>query len=104
MLICANVHSTEEFFPVCCLFKSEAELAEAIVHPCCEGITDIIRFVVHGDSYKERKGCVRDLAIAFDHMDKGGISLGELVLVEDWFRKNGKRYGLMDEFVENAIC
>lgn len=104
MMIYANIHSAQEYFPVGCLFRNEKELAEAVMHPDCEGVTNILRFVVHGDSYKERKACVRDLAVSFQDADQGGISYGELAAVEEWFRKNGKRYGLMDEFVENAIC
>lgn len=104
MMIYANIHSAQEYFPVGCLFMNEKELAEAVMHPDCEGVTDILRFVVRGGSYKERKVCVRDLAIAFEEMDQGGLSWGEVALVDDWLRKNGKRYGLMNEFGENAIC
>lgn len=104
MMIFANLHSAQEYWPIGCLFMDEKELAEAVLDPECEGVTDILRFVVHGDCYKERKQCVRDLALAFQNADQGGLSYVEIAAVEDFFRKNGKRYGLMDEFEANCIC
>ena len=33
-----------------------------------------------------------------------GLSMWELSTIENWFAKMGKRYGLMKDFKENAIC
>lgn len=32
------------------------------------------------------------------------ISWGEVSIIEGFFRHNGKRYGCLTEFRENAIC
>lgn len=68
---------------------------------------EIVSFTVHGKNYRERRADVEDKAIIcqndyfdpdveIDNLDWTGIS--------DWFEKMGKRYGLLKEFRENAIC
>lgn len=69
-----------------------------------ESTGEIIRFEVNGKTYAERKESVRNTAIEWSYADKDGLSIAEFMVVEDWFYKNGKRYGLLGEFRENAIC
>ena len=64
----------------------------------------IIPFTVHGSNYAERRENVRETAIEFSHAEDGGLSYGELAAIGGWFEKMGKRYGLLKEFRENAIC
>lgn len=72
--------------------------------PTCENIK-ILNFKIKGKTYEERKGCLRDLAIDYSHNFASlGWSYGELAEICDWFYRNGKRYGLLKEFRENAIC
>lgn len=61
--------------------------------------------------YNYNKNRIRDLAIEysnhsgkFEWIDKEGISWGGVAILSDYFYKNGKRYGLLKEFRENAIC
>lgn len=68
----------------------------------------IIPFSITGKSYAERKECLRDIAIEFQY-DEGesvdiGLSWGELWHIQDWFYRMGRKYGLLREFRENAIC
>ena len=70
-------------------------------------LTEVIEFVqfkVTGKDYRSRKSCVEDIAIEWSHYDTSGLYMSELIEVADWFYKYGKRYGLLKEFRENAIC
>jgi hypothetical protein len=55
--------------------------------------------------YEKRKAEVREEAIEWSN-DVGNheYSDGEFAYFEDHFRRLGKRYGLLREFKENAIC
>ena len=59
---------------------------------------------IEGKTYREKQEAVRDKAINFQRVDVGGLSYGELSLIENYFERYGKRYGLLREFRENAIC
>ena len=70
-------------------------------------VKTIIDFTISGSTYAEKKECLRNIAIEFQIADSeanGGLSLGELGDIIAWLEKNGKRYGLIQEFRENAIC
>ena len=64
-------------------------------------ITD---FKIKGRSYKERKESARELAIDVQYNDVGGLSWAEWGRICDFFSNVGRRYGLLQEFRENAIC
>lgn len=69
-------------------------------------IKHIIEFKVHGKTYNERQDSVRNTAIDFQYADSdmsGGLSWEEFARVTEWFTRMGKRYGLLEEFRENAI-
>ena len=70
-------------------------------------VKSIIDFTIHGRTYTEKKECLRNIAIDFQCANSeanGGLSYGEIADISSWFEKNGKRYGLIKEFHENAIC
>lgn len=67
-------------------------------------VNTIIDFKVIGKTYAEKKAYLRNLAIEFQYADDGGLSYGELADIQEFFNLNGKRYGLIQEFRENAIC
>jgi hypothetical protein len=66
-----------------------------------------VEFVVHGKTYAERKESIRNTAIDFQTADSevsGGLTYSEYAEVSGWFERNGRKYGLLTEFRENAIC
>ena len=68
---------------------------------------EIIPFTVHGANYAERQNSVRETAIEYQAANYDvnyDLSMGELWHIGNWFEKMGKRYGLLKEFRENAIC
>lgn len=54
-------------------------------------------------SYQERKEAVRNEAIDWQCECGGLPSYGELADVQEYFEKQGRRYGLITEFRENGI-
>ena len=70
--------------------------------------TDIVSFIsfhAYGKTYAERKESIR--AAAIDYQNAWGdysFSYSELFIIGDWFERMGRRYGLLREFRENAIC
>ena len=71
--------------------------------PACE-IIQIMVFNVKGKSYAERKENLRNIAIEFSHNEICGLSYGEVWHIQNFFEIMGRRYGLLREFRENAIC
>lgn len=71
--------------------------------PDCK-IIQLIEFVIHGKNYRERKNCLEDIAIEFSHNVICGLSYEELYHIQNFFETMGRRYGLLREFRENAIC
>lgn len=64
----------------------------------------LIEFVIHGKDYQSRKTSLHDLAVEWSNADTEGICLSDLCDIQNWFYLKGKRYGLLEEFRENAIC
>lgn len=67
----------------------------------------IIDLTVHGKTYADRKNDVIDKA--HDYLSlytEYGVSMswGECATWSEYFKEQGKRYGLLTEFRENAIC
>lgn len=60
---------------------------------------------VKGKTYTEKKAWLEDLAKEYQlYFSCLSWSYGELVTIQDFFYTNAKRYGLIKEFKENAIC
>ena len=71
-----------------------------------EHIVCFIPLIVSGKSYHERKADLKEKAIEWSN-NQGSYprwSYSELGEIQDFFERNGKRYGLLKEFRENAIC
>lgn len=55
-------------------------------------------------TYQEKKADVREKAINFQQMfSEYDFSYSEIIEYQDYFLKQGKRYGLLKEFRENGI-
>lgn len=67
-------------------------------------VNAIIDFKIQGRTYAEKKEYLRNLAIGFQSANDCDLSYGELADIQNFFEVNGKRYGLIQEFRENAIC
>ena len=60
-----------------------------------------------GKTYKVKQDRLRQKAIDYSNvagMIDNDISLFDFVTISDYFYKYGKRYGLLKEFRQNAIC
>jgi hypothetical protein len=65
----------------------------------------ILDFTIKGKSYQEKKENARQLAIDWQlNFACLSWSYGELFEITSYFEKIGKRYGLLKELKENAIC
>ena len=55
--------------------------------------------------YENKKEQLRNKAIEWQtDFSNRSYSYGELAEYECYFRKAGRRYGLLKEFIENGIC
>ena len=63
------------------------------------------RPIIHGKTYAEKQESLRQLAIDYQYRYSDGWepSYDEVYEWTDFFRTNGRRYGLIEEFIENAI-
>ena len=65
----------------------------------------LLDLTIKGKTYKERKVSLEELAKDWQYnFSSLSWSYGELYVIENYFYKNGKRYGLLKEFKENCIC
>lgn len=85
------------------VFTSWSEYHAATFSPDCV-IECVRRLEVKGRTYAERREHLRDLAIDIQCADNGGMSYSEWAILGNFFDKNARRYGLLNEFRENAIC
>ena len=71
-----------------------------------EHIICFIPLIVSGKTYQERKNDLQNKAIEWSNSvgQYPKWSYGELATIQGFFETNGRRYGLLKEFQENAIC
>ena len=64
-----------------------------------------IPLIVSGKTYQERKADLHNKAVEWSNTqgEYPRWSYGELAEIQGFFETNGKRYGLIEEFRENAI-
>lgn len=72
--------------------------------PTCENIM-ILDLSIHSKTYRERQAETEDKAKEWQSVfSQFSWSWGELAEIQNYFYTIGKRYGLLKEFKENAIC
>lgn len=59
---------------------------------------------IKGRNYSEKKAHARDIAIEYSNNSWEGLYQSEMIEIENYFETIGKRFGLLTEFRENAIC
>lgn len=71
--------------------------------PDCDYWT--IPFKIRGNNYNQRKERLREIARDYS-LIAGDLTLywSEFAEITDFFRRNGRKYGCLKEFHENAIC
>ena len=72
------------------------------------GENDILYYiplVITGNTYQDRKNNVRNKAIEYQntYYDFCDYSYGELSLINEFFEKAGRRYGLFTEFITEGV-
>lgn len=72
-------------------------------------VETVIDFKIPGKTYSEKQKNLRDLALDYlsaiaNTNAKIGLSYGELSDIWNFFEKNGRRYGLYQEFKGECIC
>jgi hypothetical protein len=85
------------------VFTNLSEYHNATFSPNCI-IECVRRLEINGRTYAERRENLRDLAIDIQGADNGGMSYCEWEILGNFFDKNARRYGLLNEFRENGIC
>lgn len=71
-----------------------------------ENIADIVQVYelkAKGDTYKDKKAYIEAVAIDYSHADNGNNNLDDLCYIYNFFEVNGRRFGLLTDFRENAI-
>lgn len=88
------------------IWLNKADYAWAVLHDCKPLF--YLPFDIEGHTYRERQESLRNLAIDFQYNNDGDtdlqLSWGEIALVEEFFDREGRKYGLLREFRENCIC
>jgi len=88
------------------IFGSSAEYNKVINNPENE-IKYELELCLHGKTYEEKQKQAREIAVEYSWAlcdEIKPLSWGESAIVSGWFENVGKRYGLLREFRENAIC
>lgn len=58
---------------------------------------------VIGKTYKQKKESLRNFVKDLQFYDCGGMSYGEMAMVDAFIQENAKRYGLLNEFRSEGI-
>ena len=66
-------------------------------------IYSVIVFRVRGRTYRDRQADLCNTARRWQYESAPGLSWNEIVDVADWLYAQGKRYGLLRDFREEAI-
>ena len=85
------------------LYDRGEDYARDTFSPLVEPLT-VIDFSVKGKNYRERQSSVETTARDFQAADIGGLFMSDYARIGEWFSTQGKRYGLLKEFRENAVC
>lgn len=70
-----------------------------------ENLICFIPLNVKGNTYKAKKADLYNKALLMSYgYSVANWSYGEIATISEFFEKYGRRYGLLTEFHENAIC
>lgn len=84
--------------------KGYKKWVEDTFSPNVENI-ELLDFKIKGNNYKEKRYSLEDIAIDWVYQFSTLCwSYSELAEIENWFYKNAKRYGLLEEFRVNGVC
>ena len=84
------------------LYFSTKEYHRDTFNPETE-IYSVINFRVRGRTYRDRQADLCNTARRWQYESAPGLSWNEIADVADWFYAQGKRYGLLRDFREEAI-
>lgn len=85
------------------LCNNLAEMHSITFSPEVQVVTTI-DFKVKGKTYQDRKAYLYDIATDFSTHFYPGLFASDCWWIGDWFHIQGKRYGLLEEFIENGLC
>jgi hypothetical protein len=86
------------------LYDTYEEYIKETFSPECKEI-GIVEFKIHGRKYAECKSNAEDIALEAQYlMSELSLYQGELAWIGSWLETIGRKYGLLREFKENAIC
>ena len=90
----------------CNIYNNWEEYYRDTFSPDCNKVFLLDMSKVKGKTYKEKKAYIEDQAIDYSNMmgEIHPISWSEIGVIDDFFERYGKRYGLLREFRGNAIC
>ena len=70
-------------------------------------LLDLITLEIKGNNYTEKANCLRDLAIDYQLFYSSDcdieLSQNDISNIAEWFKIKSRRFGLYNEFVNNAI-
>ena len=72
-----------------------------------ENVVEFVDLTIRGKRYRDRKECLREIAIAAQHISFDDAACDVMWWLademQDYFYRNGQRYGLLRELRENAM-
>ena len=97
----AFIKDTPESIGTSCIYDDIQDLIHDTFSPECE--YHGVELKAHGKTYAERKESIRNIALAYSYGEYPDLSYYDLSVLQDFFTKYGKRYGLLDEFRTEEI-
>ena len=63
-----------------------------------------VNFTIRGKNYEERKSSLAEIARNYQNeFSDCNLFYSEIAMLNEYFERNGKKYGLLKEFKENGI-
>jgi len=63
-----------------------------------------VDFTIRGKNYEERKSSLAEIARNYQNAFYNcNLFYSEIAILDEYFERNGKKYGLLKEFRENGI-
>lgn len=84
------------------LFNMWSDYHAATFSPDCT-ISACIPLQLHGSTYAARRESLRTITQDIQSADNGGMSYGEIAILDNWISTNARRYGLLTELRQEGI-